>query len=165
MRRDYGLIALCLCAALALAFLWGCATRNNFDRWIAQQPITIINGPVPCDRFPTQCGSTGLFDSSRNTIYLDPVAIASLQAVQNQYDPTVNVHDLVYYHEWSHVADRAAGYVEGVGLVQFEHAAQCGMQLATSRSYTFFANPSIYWICPDAELARTRWIWTAKGII
>jgi len=164
MRLRVAAVSLVALAVLAAAT--ACTVRGNFDNWIARQPVTVKYEPVPCDNPAFICGSVGAFDSSRNVIYLDPVVAARLQERQNQIDPSVSVMTQLYYHEWMHVADRETGFqMEGVGPLQFEHAAQCGMQLVTGRSYTFFDNPVIYWICPYADLERARWILTAYRVI
>lgn len=146
--------------------LFGCAERIAFDRWIAQQPITVKYQPVPCNTPIFRCGQLGGFDSAHNILYFDPIAIASEQNTMNSIDPTLDVRTMVWYHEWGHVADRATGFqMEGSTALGFEHAAQCVMQLVTGRSYNFLGDPFVYWLCPAAELARARWILTAYRII
>lgn len=153
-----------LVVALIIATV-ACTPKQNFDAWIARQPITVKAEAVPCNDPHFTCGSLGAYDATHKVIYLDPARIAPIQALQDQIDPSVSVLQMLFYHEWSHAADVAVGLVEGGTGLGLEHAAQCGMQLVTGRAYTFFNDPFVYWICPDAELARTRWIWTAKGII
>jgi hypothetical protein len=165
LKRRHVIVAVLSTFAFMWA-TWGCTPRQNFDAWIARQSVVVKAEPVPCNNPAFVCGSTGGFDPTNNIIYLDPVAIAQLQATQDRYDPSVSVLQQVYYHEWGHVADRATGFqLEGASSVAFEHAAQCVMQIVTGRAYTFFANAFIYWICPDADLARARWILTANHII
>jgi len=142
----------------------GCSERSRFDVWIAQQGFTVKHEPVPCAVFPRNCGGIGQTDIVNRIIYLDDARIAHMQLSQNQRDPSVDVATFIYYHEWSHVADWKAGFVEGIGDLQFEHAAQCGMELLLGRTYDFF-QPAVYWDCPDANLAKTRWVWTAFRII
>jgi len=138
----------------------GCSERSRFDVWFAQQGYTIKHEPVPCAAFPHNCGGTGQTDVVNKIIYLDDAKIAGLQATM----PGVDVALWIEYHEKAHVADRAAGFVEGLGDAQLEWAAQCGAKLILGYSVSFFPQ-AVYWDCPAADLAKTRWIWTAFRII
>lgn len=148
-----------LVIALIIATV-ACTPKGGFDSWIARQPYTVKHQPVPCAVFPRNCGGTAQTDVLNRIIYLDDAAIAEEQA----HAPGVDVYTFVWYHEWAHVADYAVGFVFGIGDLQFEHAAQCGAQLVLGYTYDF-RRPAIYGPCSDADLARTRWIWTARGII
>jgi hypothetical protein len=163
MRLKFAVVSV-----VAVALILGvssCGTpRANFDAWTTRQGFTVKHEPVPCTIFPRNCGGMGQTDIVNKIIYLDDARIAATQARQNGRDPSIDVATFMYYHEWSHVADYKAGFVEGIGDLQFEHAANCGMELLLGRTYDFF-QPGIYWDCPDSELARTRWLWTAFRII
>jgi hypothetical protein len=162
MRLRVAAVSLVALALIAVAS--ACTPRGNFDGWIARQGFTVKHEPVPCAVFPRNCGGTGQTDIVNRVIYIDDVRIAAMQLRQNARDPSIDVATFVYYHEWAHIADYKVGFVEGIGDLQFEHAAQCGTKLVLGRSFDFFL-PAVYWDCPDADLARTRWIWTANGVI
>lgn len=147
-------------AFAVIVVLSACTPKGNFDGWFARQGYTIKHEPVPCAIFPDNCGGNGQTDIVNKIIYLDDARIAQLQATH----PGVDVMQWMLYHEESHVADRAAGFVEGIGTVEFEHAAQCGAELLLGFALVFYP-PNVYWDCPDADLAKTRWIWTANHII
>lgn len=165
MKRWPVVVALLATFALMWA-TWGCAIERNFNTWFDRQGYTIIHGPVPCDQFPTNCGGSGQADIVNRRIYIDDPRLDSFQQWQNLIDPTVDVKKMQLLHEKGHVADVAAGFIEGNNPVGYERAAQCIMQLVSGKVWVPHGlDGNVYWQCPEGELARTRWILTSKGII
>ena len=128
--------------------------------------IAEVHGPVRCDLPKVPCGSSGLYDFERRTVTIDPAVTAAYQPWQNQIDPRVDVFTEVRYHEWAHAADQAAGFVLGTRDIDLEWAAQCGRELVRGFPWVpAFANPAIYFDCPDDMLEQVRQAWERAGII
>ena len=170
-------------ALAGAAILMGCAPPHppgateteRFDAWFASSGVTITHQtPVPC-LGPTDpgCGATGRYIAATKAIYIDDVLVAQQQAATDATRPGINVALQVLRHEQSHAAFFAIGEHLNPNpgdipttLIWWEREAQCGMRLLMGRGWTPpGADPTVYWICPDAKVAETRWIWAKHGVI
>lgn len=147
----------------------GATDKERFDNWLASSGVKIVHARVPCERDNyLQCDSTGGYEIDTKTIFLDDAKIAAVQAKQPGEDTYLHV----FYHEASH----AAFFVinahlnpfpgdPGTAVIWWEREAQCGMRALVGAWAPPGSNPDIYWICPDAKVAETRWIWASHGVI
>ena len=164
------LVGLVMLVACAPPHPPGASDRARFDAWFATSGVTIIHQtPVPClGPDDPGCGAAGRYIPSTKTIYLDDVEIAKYQASDPSHDAALQIE----YHEKSHAAffiigehlNQSPGST-GIARLWWEREAQCGMRFLVGGWTPPGTNPDVYWICPDAKVAETRWIWASHGVI